>query len=85
MNKQEFLSKLGNALAGLPKDEIEDRITECKTFVQVTQIIMEYMNYYNNYRCQWDLAKLAPAEYYDYCTTGVYPLPKGDSKNQNNS
>jgi uncharacterized membrane protein len=27
MNKQEFLSKLGNALAGLPKDEIEDRLT----------------------------------------------------------
>jgi len=70
---------------GHMKDEIEDKITKCKTFVQVTQIIMEYMNYYNNYRYQWDLAKLAPAEHYDYCTTGVYPLPKGDNKNQNNN
>ena len=69
---------------GHMKDEIDDRIAECKTFPQVTKVIMEYMNYYNHYRYQWDLAKLAPAEYYDYCTTGTYPLPKGNNKSQNN-
>lgn len=24
-------------------------------------------------RCQWDLAKLSPDEYYRYITTGEYP------------
>ena len=31
------------------------------------------MDYYNNNRCQWDLAKLSPNEYYHYITTGEYP------------
>lgn len=31
------------------------------------------MDYYNNDRCQWDLAKLSPNEYYHYITTGEYP------------
>mgnify|MGYP004640276051 CR=1 FL=1 len=26
-----------------------------------------------NDRCQWDLAKLSPNEYYHYITTGEYP------------
>jgi hypothetical protein len=32
------------------------------------------MDYYNNERYQWQLAKLSPNEYYEYITTGVYPL-----------
>ena len=31
---------------------------------------------YNNERYQWDLAKLAPTEFYNYYVTGIYPLPK---------
>ena len=27
-----------------------------------------------NERYQWQLAKLSPNEYYEYLTTGVYPL-----------
>jgi len=32
------------------------------------------MDYYNNDRYQWRLAKLSPNEYYEYITTGIYPL-----------
>ena len=32
------------------------------------------MDYYNNDRYQWRLAKLSPNEYYDYIITGKYPL-----------
>lgn len=32
------------------------------------------MDYYNNSRYQWQLAKLSPNEYYEYITTGIYPL-----------
>lgn len=68
---------------GHMKDEIGDKIAKCKTFPQISKVITEYMNYYNNYRYQWNLAKLAPAEYYEYCITGVYPLPKGIDKDGN--
>jgi transposase InsO family protein len=69
---------------GHMKDEIGDKVAECKTFHQISKVIIDYINYYNHYRYQWDLAKLAPAEYYEYCTTGIYPLPKGNNKNQYN-
>lgn len=68
---------------GHMKDEIRDKITKCKTFNEVCKIINDYMDYYNNRRYQWDLAKLSPAEYYQYSTSGVYPLQKGYNKNQN--
>ena len=67
---------------GHMKDEIGDRVADCKTFPQVTKVIAEYMNYYNHHRYQWNLAKLSPAEYYEYCITGTYPLPQGEDKNQ---
>ncbi|WP_432641838.1 IS3 family transposase, partial [Acidaminococcus sp.] len=34
----------------------------------------DYMDYYNNERYQWELAKLSPNEFYQFVTTGVYPL-----------
>ena len=36
--------------------------------------IDRWMDYYNNDRYQWDLAKLSPNEYYNYITTGEYPV-----------
>ncbi|WP_423805394.1 IS3 family transposase [Phascolarctobacterium succinatutens] len=33
-----------------------------------------WMDYYNNDRYQWKLAKLSPNEYYEYVKTGLYPL-----------
>ena len=69
---------------GHMKDETGGKIAKCKTFHDVFNAIVDYMDYYNNHRYQWDLAKLAPAEYYEYCMTGIYPLQKGNNKNQNN-
>lgn len=56
---------------GHMKDEID--IIKCKTFEEVKTIIDTYINYYNNERPQWELAKLTPNEYYEYCITGNYP------------
>ena len=53
---------------GHMKDEID--LSECTTFQDVVTAIDDYMDYYNTERYQWDLAKLAPAEYYQYCVTG---------------
>ena len=57
---------------GHMKDEID--LSECASFQDVVAVIDDYMDYYNTERYQWDLAKLAPAEYYQYCLTGDYPL-----------
>jgi len=54
------------------KDEID--ISECITFEEIHQVISDWTDYYNNDRYRWDLARLAPAEYYKYIITGKYPL-----------
>jgi len=58
---------------GHMKDDID--ITNCYTHEQIVVAINEWMDYYNNDRYHWDLAKLSPNEYYDYIKTGIYPLP----------
>lgn len=57
---------------GHMKDEID--LSNCKTLDDVKQVIDDYIDYYNNDRYQWDLAKLSPSEYYQYTITGIYPL-----------
>lgn len=66
---------------GHMKDEIDLR--KCKTHEQVCSVIDEWMDYYNNDRYQWDLARLSPNEFYEYTQTGIYPLsitPPADDK-----
>ncbi len=65
---------------GHMKDELD--ISRCETFEQIHRKISDWADYYNNDRYQWDLAKLAPKEYYRYLTTGTYPLaiPKAKGK-----
>ena len=60
---------------GHMKDEIKSEIEKCNTFESVKAIVDDWIDYYNNDRYHWDLAKLSPCEYYRYITTGIYPLP----------
>lgn len=66
---------------GHMKDEID--LTGCEAFDDIYHTISDWADYYNHDRYQWDLAKLAPCEYYRYLTTGIYPLsipkPKGQT------
>lgn len=57
---------------GHMKDEID--VSECDNFRSVKAIIDDWIDYYNNERYQWNLAKLSPNEYYEYVITGNYPL-----------
>jgi len=67
---------------GHMKDEID--ISNCMTFEEIHDVISDWADYYNNERYQWDLARLAPSEYFKYLTTGDYPLniprAKGEGK-----
>ena len=56
------------------KDHLKKKLKEAATFEEVKAIIDDYMDYYNNERYQWELAKLSPNEFYQYVTTGVYPM-----------
>jgi putative transposase len=51
-------------LFGHMKNEIV--IGDCDTHEQVVVLIDGWVDYYNNDRYQWELAKLSPNEYYEY-------------------
>ena len=57
---------------GHMKDEID--LSNCQTHTQVAALIDDWVDYYNNERYQWDLARLSPNEYYEYIRSGQYPL-----------
>lgn len=79
---RQSMSRKGNCWDNAPqesffghmKDEIN--LSGCTTFIEVKTIIDDWMDYYNNERYQWQLAKLSPNEYYQYITAGIYPLKR---------
>ena len=83
-NLRQSMSRRGNCWDNAPqesffghmKDHIMDKIAAAGSFDEAKAIIDDYMDFYNNDNGIWELAKLTPNEYYKYCLTGVYPLPK---------
>ncbi len=59
-------------LFGHMKDEID--LSSCNTHEDVVTVLSDWIDYYNNDRYQWELAKLSPNEYYEYSQTGIYPI-----------
>ena len=57
---------------GHMKDEL--KIKECLSFDELQIEIDDYMDYYNNYRYQWDLEKRSPVEYRIYLLGCGNPL-----------
>lgn len=78
---RQSMSRRGNCWDNAPQESFfghmkgEIDLSDCERFQQVKDIIDDWMDYYNNDRYQWQLAKLSPNEYYNYITTGIYPLP----------
>ena len=79
---RQSMSRRGNCWDNAPqesfygrmKDHIKDRLKECETYEEVVALIDDYMDYYNNEKYQWELAKLSPNEFYVFYQTGIYPL-----------
>lgn len=59
---------------GHMKDEIKDKLAGCHSFDEIRSLLDEQINYYNQNRYQWKLAKLSPNEFYEYWKSGDYPL-----------
>lgn len=76
------MSRRGNCWDNAPqesffghmKDHLLPRIEGATRYSQIEAAVDDYMDYYNNEYYLWDLAYLSPNEYYDFVTTGVYPL-----------
>lgn len=68
---EQSMSRRGNCWDNAPiesffghmKDEID--LTNCVTFEEVEKAIDEYMDYYNNYRYQWNINRMSPKAYGD--------------------
>lgn len=81
-NLRQSMSRKGNCWDNAPqesffghmKDHMKDKLKQASDFSQVKAIVDDYINYYNKDRYQWQLAKLSPDEYYQFFTTGEYPL-----------
>lgn len=69
MNLSQSMSRRGNCWDNAPQESFfghfkdEAYIKECSIFEELEQEILEYMDYYNNHRCQWGLKKMTPVEY----------------------
>jgi transposase InsO family protein len=79
---RQSMSRKGNCWDNAPqesffgrmKDHIKGKLEKCTSYEEVHKVIDDWMDYYNNERYQWKLARLSPNEYYEYITTGIYPL-----------
>ncbi|WP_434796432.1 IS3 family transposase [Terrisporobacter vanillatitrophus] len=68
-NLGQSMSRKGNCWDNAPqesffghmKDEIDYK--SCNTLEELQFMVDNYMDYYNNYRCQWNLKKLTPNKY----------------------
>ena len=79
---RQSMSRRGNCWDNAPqesffghmKDEVDKYINAASTYDELKEVIDSYIDYYNNERYQYKLAKLSPNEYFEYYKTGNYPL-----------
>lgn len=77
---RQSMSRRGNCWDNAPQESFfghmkdEVNIKESHNIQDIKKMITNYIDYYNNDRYQWQLAKLSPNEYAEYVRTGIYPL-----------
>ena len=77
---RQSMSRRGNCWDNAPKESFfghmkdELKIHRDMSFEEIKEEVDDWMDYYNNDRYQWSLAKLSPREFYEYLMTGEYPL-----------
>jgi len=77
---RQSMSRRGNCWDNAPQESFfghmkdEVALSRCRGFDEVKAMVDDYMDYYNNDRYQWGLARLSPNQYAQYLKTGAYPL-----------
>lgn len=82
LDLRQSMSRRGNCWDNAPqesflghmKEELKPYISNWTTVQEAKDTIDDWMDYYNNERYQWDLAKLSPTQFYNYYITGIYPI-----------
>ena len=84
------MSRRGNCWDNAPQESFfghmkdELHIKECLDYEELQIEIDDYMDYYNNYRYQWDLGKRTPVEYRIYLLEGgIQLLHKKEAESTN--
>lgn len=77
-NLRQSMSRRGNCWDNAPQESFFGHMKEDINFdgnnhTEIIEKIEDWMDYYNNDRLQWELAKLSPNEYWNYVTIGEYP------------
>ena len=68
-NLGQSMSRRGNCWDNAPQESffghLKDEVNykSCTTLEEIKNSIDDYIDYYNNYRCQWNLKKLTPVQY----------------------
>lgn len=78
---RQSMSRRGNCWDNAPqesffghmKQELKDYLNRKMSFEDIKERIGDWIDYYNNDRCQERLNKLSPNEFYSFYTTGVLP------------
>jgi transposase InsO family protein len=77
---RQSMSRRGNCWDNAPQENLFSHMKEeiylnpSDKHCDIAKKIDDWVDYYNNDRYQWNLAKLSPNEYYQWITTGIYPL-----------
>jgi transposase InsO family protein len=78
---RQSMSHKGNCWDNAPQESLfghmkaDVKLNPSYGHAEIARVVDDWMDYYNNDRYQWGLAKLAPCEFYRYIATGEYPLP----------
>ncbi len=78
-NLMQSMSRKGNCWDNAPQESFyghmkdELHLEHCHTFEQLQHEIDDYIDYYNNWRYQWELMNMSPNEYYTYLKVGTIP------------
>ena len=75
------MSRRGNCWNNAPQESFFGHMKDdlpplgaLNSYDQLQAVIHDYMDYYNNDRYQWGLAKLSPNQYATFIKTGDHPL-----------
>jgi len=77
---RQSMSRRGNCWDNVPQESFfghmkdELHLVKCHSILDLKFEIDDYMDFYNNDRYQWGLAKLSPNQYALYLITGEYPI-----------
>ena len=77
---RQSMSRRGNCWDNAPQESFfghmkdELHLERCYSILDLKREIDDYMDFYNNDRYQWNLAKLSPNQYALYLNTGKYPI-----------